>query len=104
MKLLIDGQEVCEIESLQPIPEINAEVNTEQPARQPTFEFEATLTGNRIEDTWAEFISAWRAYEVRIRAEAKRAIEEYRRNKHNGNTTMERRSRETWGRQRNRSR
>ena len=98
MKLLIDGQEVCEIESFQ------AEVDTEQPTRQPTFEFEATLTGNRIEDTWAEFICAWRAYEARIRAEAKRAIDEYRRNKHNGNTTMERRSDPSRGRQRNRSR
>ena len=104
MKLLIDGQEVCEIESIQPLPEISAEVNTEQPVRQPTFEFEASLTGCRIEDTWAEFIRAWRAYEARIRAEAKRAIEEYRRDKHGGKTTMERRSRETWRRHRNRSR
>ena len=98
--LYFDGEEVCEIESFQPIPEINAEVDTEQPARPLTLEFEASLIGTRLE----EFIRAWEAYEARIRAEAKRAIEEYRRNKHNGNTTMERRSDPSRGRQRNRSR
>lgn len=76
--LYFDGEEVCEIESFQPIPEINAEVDTEQPARPLTFEFEASLIGTRLE----EFIRAWEAYEARIRAEAKRAIEEYRRKRY----------------------
>ena len=75
--LYFDGEEVGEIEFLQPILEINPP-EQEQPARPLTFEFEASLIGTRLE----EFIRAWEAYEARIRAEAKRAIEEYRRNRH----------------------
>lgn len=79
--LYFDGEEVGEIESLQPISEINPP-EQEQPAGPLTFEFEASLIGNRIEDAWAEIIWVWRAYETRIRAEAKRAIEEYRRKRY----------------------
>lgn len=75
--LYFDGEEVGEIEFLQPILEINPP-EQEQLARPLTFEFEASLIGTRLE----EFIRAWEAYEARIRAEAKRAIEEYRRNRH----------------------
>ena len=75
--LYFDGEEVGEIESLQPISEINPS-EQEQPSIPLTLEFEASLIGTRLE----EFIRAWEAYEARIRAEAKRAIEEYRRNRH----------------------
>ena len=75
--LYFDVEEVGEIEFFQPILEINPS-EQEQPARPLTLEFEASLIGTRLE----EFIRAWEAYEARIRAEAKRAIEEYRRDRH----------------------